>query len=377
MAILLILGGIFRIHTASAQDAGKVEIIAINSADFPALQVQFEVFDGQNRFIRDLQTGQVQILENGEACQPAALELLQPGVHFTMAYNLGPELSNRYASVSRFEALQAALINWAQSQPAATSDQFSLAANTGLQLIRSEDPREWVNALKEYQPDLLAESPSLNSLTRAVDLATDANPDSQRKNVILFITPLFFTWNQEAATNLAGRAAAQGVRINVWLVASDSAATNNPQITQGLEALAAETGGQYHVYDGQTDLPNPEDYLEPLRYAYRAAYVSQINATGTHDLQVEIDNAGSLLTSASKPLFLNVEPPNPIFLSPPTLIERKWIKEEGQKDSQLLPDAMLLRIVVEFPDGHVRPLKFSRLYVDGALANENTAEPFD
>ena len=109
------------------------------------------------------------------------LELLQPGVHFIVAYNLSPELSNHQAGVSHYEAMQSALLAWAQTQPAETSDQFSLAANTGMQLIRSEDPREWAAALAGYQPNLLAETPNLNSLTRAVDLAIDANSGSQRR----------------------------------------------------------------------------------------------------------------------------------------------------------------------------------------------------
>ncbi len=377
IAILLLLGVNLGIHAALAQSAARVEIASIDSAEFPALSLHFEVYDEQNQFIRGLQPGQVQILEDEHPRPLRALELLQPGAHLIAAFNLGPELSNRYAGVSRYEALRDALLAWAQTQPPESSDQFSLAANTGMQLIRSSDPAEWAVAVGAYQPDLLAETPSLNALTRAVDLATDASPESQRKNAILFITPLFFTWNPEAAANLAGRAAAQGVRINVWLVASQSAAANNPQITQGLEALAAVTGGQYHIFDGQSGLPNPDDYLEPLRYTYRAEYDSRINAAGTHGLRVEIETAGGLLSSASKPLFLNVEPPNPILLSPPSMIERKWVKSEGQKESQLQPASAGLRIVVEFPDGHERPLKSSRLYVDGALAAENTAPPFD
>lgn len=377
VAILICLGCSFGIHAARAQSAARVEIVAVESGGFPELDLRFEAYDEQNQFIRALQTDQVRVLEDDQPRPLRELELLQPGAHLIAAFNLGPELSNRYAGVSRFQALQAALLDWARSQPAGTSDHFSLAGNTGMQLIRSGDPLEWAAAIEGYQPDLLAETPSLNVLTRAVDLAADAGPDSQRKNAILFITPLFFNWNQEAAANLAGRAAAQGVRINVWLVASETAAANNPQITQGLETIAAETGGQYHIFDGQSGLPNPEDYLEPLRYTYRAAYDSQINATGTHELRVEIETAGGTLTSPVKPLFLTVEPPNPIFLSPPSLIERKWVEQEGQKESQLLPVTAPLRIVIEFPDGHERPLQSSRLYVDGALAAENTAPPFD
>ncbi len=377
IAILIILGFQFSIHTARAQDAGRIELVEVVSADFPTLQLKFEAYDETNRFIRDLQPGQVRVRTADQTFSLRELELLQPGAHFIAAFNLGPELSNRYAGVSRFEALRSALSAWAQAQPAATGDQFSLAANTGLQLIRSGDPREWAAALTGFQPDLLAEKPGLNALTRAVDLATDPNPASTRKNAILYITPLMFTWNQEALTNLGERAAAQGVRIYVWLAASQSSAANNPEIIQSLESLAGATGGQFYLFSETAEPPDLEGYLEPLRYIYRAAFDAQISASGSYDLGLEVDHAGSLLTSTSKPVFLNIEPPNPIFLSPPTLIERRWLREEGQKESLLLPASAELRILVEFPDGHERPLKSSRLYVDGALAAENAAPPFE
>ncbi len=377
IAILFILGLQFSTRTARAQDAGRIELIEVASAEFPALQLKFEAYDEANHFIRDLQPGQVRVRAADQSYPLRELELLQPGAHFIAAFNLGPELSNRYAGVSRFEALRSALAAWAQAQPAAAGDQFSLAANTGLQLIRSGDPREWAAALTGFQPDLLAEKPDLNALTRAVDLATDPNPESTRKNAILYITPLMFNWNQEALTNLGERAAAQGVRIYVWLAASQSSAAGNPEIVQALESLAGATGGQFYLFSEESGPPDLEGYLEPLRYIYLAAFDAQINASGSYDLRLEVEHAGGLLTSASKPVFLNIEPPNPIFLSPPTLIERRWIREEGQKESLLLPASAELRILVEFPDGHERALESSRLYVDGTLAAENTAPPFD
>ena len=39
--------------------------------------------------------------------------------------------------------------------------------------------------------------------------------------------------------------------------------------------------------------------------------------------------------------------------------------------------AQPLEIIVEFPDGHPRPLVRTTLYVDGQIAAENTAEPFN
>ncbi len=377
IAFLTILGGIFPIQPARAQSGGRVAITTINSDAFPDLTLQFEAFDEQNNFLRDLSTGQLRVLEDGQTRPVKELKLEQPGVQLTVALNLGPEMSNHYNGVSRYEALQTALLAWIQAQPAGTPDQFSLASNTGMQLIRSSQPGEWASSLENFQPNLLAEIPSLNALTRAVDLATETNPDLQQKKAILFITPLIFAINPDVIFNLAERAASQGASIYVWLAASESSESSSPVIFQALRDLAAQTGGQFFLFDGQSDLPNIDAYLDPLRYTYNAVIASQASTTDTHTYQLELDQDGAILASGFKTVFLKIEPPNPIFLSPPTQIQRAWSKPAGKTESLLLPQELDVRILIEFPDGHPRPLKASRLYVDGNLVLENTTAPFD
>lgn len=377
IALLITLGGIFPIRLAHAQSGKRVAIDAINSDAFPALTLRFEAFDEQNHFLSELTTGQLRVLEDGQARPVKELKLEQPGVQLTVALNLGPEMSNHYAGVSRYEALQTALQAWIQAQPADTHDSFSLASNTGLQLIRSSQPGEWSSGLTNYQPNLLAETPNLNALTSAVDLVTEANPDNQQKKVILFITPLMFTVNLDAISNLAERASSQGAIINVWLAASESSESSYPEIYRALQDLAAQTGGEFFLFSGQGDLPNIDTYLDPLRYTYSAVFESQASTTDTHTYQIELDQGGAILASETKSAFLKIEPPNPIFLSPPTEIQRAWNKPQGQNESRLLPQETDLRILIEFPDGHPRDLKASRLYVDGNLVLEITTAPFD
>ena len=48
-----------------------------------------------------------------------------------------------------------------------------------------------------------------------------------------------------------------------------------------------------------------------------------------------------------------------------------------EANADLLPVEQVLNIQVAFPDGYERPLTLTRLYVDGAIAAENTNPPFD
>ena len=83
------------------------------------------------------------------------------------------------------------------------------------------------------------------------------------------------------------------------------------------------------------------------------------------------------MTSEAVTYSLNVTSPNPIFLSPPSEVERSWTETKKKADSVLTPDTVPLEIMVEFPDGKKRDLSVSRLFVDDKLMSENTAPPFE
>lgn len=375
----MLAGGLLPFNQVLAQDAsGRVALRGVNSDTFPAMGVEFEVFDPLGGFVTDLDAQDVQVNEADEVRQVRSLELLQPGVQFTIALNLGPDLSNKYAGVSRMENILLRLNRWVVSQKSEPVDAVSLSTNTGLQIIRSRSRQEWEGALMNLETvNLLGEESNLNALTRAVDLATDPTSDSAMKQAILYITPLPNARASNALPNLADRAASKGVSIFVWLVASTSTPTTSPEQFTALESLATSTGGSLFLYSGQEALPDPEGYLNPLRYYYRALYDSTIQASGSYDIGVEITRGDTRLVSETLPVYLNVLPPNPIFLSPPAAIERTWSEAPGGGAEILQPESVDIQIVIEFTDGHQRPLKASRLFVDGVLAVENTREPFD
>jgi len=365
-------------HPVQAQAGRHLEVIDVNTEAFPVLRVQFEAFEEDGSFVTDLRSEDVFIRENNELLGLTDLELLRPGVQFIVALNLGADLSNRFGGITRFEAIRLHLETWIGTQAEESSDQFSLATNTGLQLIHSRDVEEWEQTVRGLENiDLLQERPSLVALTRAIDLATDPNPEGVMKRAILFITPLIPAANLVGLSNLGDRAAEQGVPVYIWLVASSAARTNNPQVVDRLEQIAASTGGDLFVFTGSETLPDPDEVLDPARYMYRAQYESRINTTATHSIEVEVRRANFQLRSAEKRVYLDVLPPNPIFLSPPSQVERKWVSNDSTSAAVLEPQTIQMRIVVEYPDGKPRELKASRLYVDGVLVDQNLTEPFD
>ena len=207
---LFILGVMIPLSHASAQDSsGRVVLTGVDSNSFPTLGVEFEAYNPSGGFLTDLDASQVAILENGKSRPVNNLEIIQPGVQFTLAFNLSPELTNRYAGVTRLANILERLQQWSQVQPGESSDQISLATNTGLQLIRSHATAEWQAAFFDLiNLDLKTEKSSLTALTRAVDLATDPSSERAMKSAILYVTPLPSISSLAALPNLAERALA-------------------------------------------------------------------------------------------------------------------------------------------------------------------------
>jgi len=74
---------------------------------------------------------------------------------------------------------------------------------------------------------------------------------------------------------------------------------------------------------------------------------------------------------------VDIQPPNPIFVSPPLQITRQPPEDDPYNTEVMVPAQQNIEIIVEFPDGHKRDLVRTAFYVDGQLAGENTSEPFN
>ncbi len=382
--ILFLMGANGGTPPARAQDAptGSVEVIAINTELFPRVQITFEAYDEQGNFFTGLKAEDVQVIEvNGlndqeEARPVERLEILQPGLDVIVAVNFAPELNTRYAGVRRYEAVLQRLKEWMESAPA-QGDRLSISTNSGLQLIRSTDPQEWLTALDNLaQVNLLNEQAGLTAMARALDLVTDISGSGKPRCVILLVTPLLPAASLDGVQNLIDRAERLNVPVYIWLTTSAQSIAANPTMLDGLSDLAGQTDGELSIFTGSESLPEIEGYLKSRRYQYRLEYESRLNSAATHRLALSIEQGEDRLRSATQPIFLNIQPPNPIFLSPQTQIQRRFFPPNS-RSSDLEPDAVTYRVIIEFPDGYPRAIRASRLLVNDELVQENTRPPFD
>lgn len=363
---------------ATAQNnTSSVRISALESASFPQMTLFFEAFDEQGQFLNGLTADQINILENDVSLPLTDLKQVEPGVQVVVAYNLNPTFANRSQGVSRYAAIQTALLDWAAANPPGSSDDFSLASNTGLQTIRLRGADDWQEPLSSFQPDLAKQQSSLLSLSQALDLATDPNPSVLMKRFLLYVTPLPQAGSLDALNNLSQRAVQLGVRVCVWLLASPNAATRTPELVAPLQAMADQSGGSLFFFSGSETLPDLEQAIAPLRQVYQAQWTSRIAESGMQQLAVKVQHGGQDLTSAPERFSLEVQPPNPIFLAPPQSLELGWTHPTRETAAAITPASAEIRALIEFGDGYPRELQATRLYADGELVAENLQEPFD
>ena len=356
-----------------AQNEGRIVLQAPDLTHFPSISLTFEAYDAGGNFLNDLAQNELEVIENGQQIPVDTLTRTQPGMHIIFAFDVSPDMAFAIANgPNNFERVKQSVLDWSEAQPGIFPDQLSLVTNAGPQVTRQESAVQFAQALRAYAPDLAKTQASLSSLTTALDLASDPSRKLNSKRAVLYITSALPETALAALPNLADRASQLGVRIFTWLVLPE--AGENPS-SQALAELAQRTGGQSLIFSGVETLPDPEVYFQSLRYIFQASYTSSIRQSGPQRVSLAIRRS-EFPEAAEQQFTLSLQPPNPFFLSPPTDVQRTWTDPEPPEKPVLVPDQFELQVMVEFPDGLRRPIKASRLYVDGQQVYEKTAEPY-
>ena len=361
---------------ARAQAAVRVRLYDLRTADFPVLSAGLDVYDASGGLVTDLTLQSVTLLEDGQPRAPDKLEDLLPGVQFALAFNPGAYFASRDASgVSRYDKIYNVLQSWAATHADNLGDDLSLVPTDAAPSVHMSSTAAFAEALKAYSPPLMSIKPSLDTLANALDTVSEQTPKAGMKRTVLFVSSPPGPADMPVLQSLIQRAVDQQVQVNVWIVLPvDFFKTAG---ATALQDLAGQTGGQSVLFSGQEPLPGLEVYLVPLRHAYRLTYRSGLLTSGEHTVAAQVNLNGETVTSESLPFAVDIQPPNPMLVSPPDQIIRQAPDERTLKPESFLPDKQTISILVEFPDGRTRPLTRTILYVDGEKVAENTATPFD
>ena len=359
-----------------AQTAASAEIVRIDASNFPQVTALVDVYDANGEFITGVSPSDITVYEDGQETKADSITESAPPVQVVVAINPGPAMGVRDANaVTRFEKVVETLGNWTNAQPADSRDDLSLVSLSG-SLINHANVNDWFVSLSSFKPDLRNTTPNLQTLSIALDTVNASTPEPGMKRAVLFITPHMDDPNiDNTIAPLIQRAIDSKVRVFVWFI--DAEEFNVNASANAFKLLAQQTDGAFFSFSGKEPFPDPNFYFAPLRHIYEVTYSSSLTTSGDHTLGFYIETLQATIPALDKPFSINVEPPNPIFVSPPLQITRKAPADDPFNAEVLSPAEQTIQIIVEFPDGHKRDLTRTALYVDGQIVAENTKAPFD
>ena len=376
-SISLILGTILVPVHAQGQIAASVTLHNVDTSTFPVITGFVDVTDANGIFASGLKPDAVSVLENGQPIPADSFTEMAIPLQLAVAFNQGEALDARNANgISRFQRVSQIILQWAQARPTDLPDDLSLVSQAG-PIINHAPAADFIVGLEGFEPDLRTATPNLQSLVTALDVVSAQTPRIGVKRAILFITPQMEDANLAASLEpLIQRAVESNIHVFVWYVDANTTFTTTSAAV--FNNLAIQTGGSMFQFSGEERFPDPEVYFSPLRRIYTLSYTSHLNASGDHNisLQVNVPSTG-MVASTPQTFSLNVLPPNPIPVSPALQITRQAPEDDPFNSEILLPETQELEIIIEFPDGFERLLARTTLYVDGVNVAENTAEPFN
>jgi len=363
-------------YDVHAQEQSGITVAPPDVACFPTISVEFKITDAGIESHDVLTPVDVIVIENSQSIPVESLTQEYRGVLFSLVVNAARELDiNDADGLSRYDKLSAALQGWASSRTFSAGDTWSFVTNDGVSVRAATSDADWNAGLNAYQPDFRALEPELSGLEIAIKAADERVVSLGVDKVLLYITPPPDADQIEDLLLLAEDARSAGIRVNVWMVGDELYLSND----QGgaLKNLASITGGQFFHYTGVETIPDQEAYLLSLGYTYTLTYNSRIRETGTYPLEIEVSLPDLQVSGVSQPFYIDVQPPNPILISPPAQITVEVSSMKDTSGAVLSPDHSVWEIMVEFPDGYNREIVASRLYVDGIVVDVRREVPFD
>ena len=375
-SLSLLLGAAPALKVSAQQNTAFAELYPADISAFPQVSALLDVFDSQKFFASGLKPGVVSVIEDGAPLPVDSLTEMAIPMQLVIAVNQGTPLDVRNTNkISRFQRVEQVLAQWIESRPPGLPDDFSLVSQAGA-VINHANAADFVVGLNGFQPDFRTSTPNLQSLATAMDTVSAQTPQLGMKRAILFITPQMTDFNLAATLDPFIQRALQGnIRIFVWYVDANTSFATTGAAT--FNNLAIQTGGMMFQFSGDERFPDPESYFAPLRRTYKLTYTSRANTSGEHTLSAQVTLPAGPALSADQKFSMDIQPPNPIPVTPAGQITRQAPPEDPFNTEKLLPAAQELEIIIEFPDGHTRALARTTLYVDGNIVDENTVEPFD
>ena len=163
--------------TGLAQGGFSIVVYPPEIDEFPKVTLFVDAYDAQGKFISGLDLDSFTVLEDSFEMPVNETQLLEPGLHTIIAFNLGATLSNRAnkSVPTRYEAVVFDLASWLNDLLSNAANQYSLTSNEGILVEMLQEKDAFTFQLQNYKPNLFNFEPNLTSLSLALDIAAKPN----------------------------------------------------------------------------------------------------------------------------------------------------------------------------------------------------------
>lgn len=367
----------YGIQEASAQVQASVYSSQPITDQFPTITLYLSVSDSTGRRIPGLPPSSFSVIEDGRSIGDVEVEEVLVGTRQVFAINTSSRMKLRDSlGRTRFDHVRSALLRYWQDPQASQFgiDDLNLITADGALVAHSQSAAELASALDFAEPTFGDSGSGFELLQQALETSADPIPRLGMPKTLIFITPRVQTTSDLQLVNAIARAKETSTIIYAVLVAP--AETSSESESETLRQLAQETGGEFVSFDPEKGLSFLKSHLLGQRLQYRLSYTSLANTSGTHRLEIRVDAEDLEASSAPLPFNVAVQPPEVAFIQPPAAIERTSDDPSIALEA-LPPTSTALRVLINFPDGHPRPILRSQLSADGVIVDERREAPFD
>ena len=377
--VALLCLGIWINHSWVSAQAGVLVRVSNPTTDhFPSVSLSLTIIDESGKHIPNLSPQNLTVIEDGEAINVDSVEETMVGTQQVFILNTSRGLRGRDAlGLTRYDYVRKALIEWWGKGEAATIglDDLSLMSVDGNLVMHVASTAQLASTIMAYEPAFEEELANFDLLLEALELTADPTTREGRPAFIFFITPLILDIQEFPLANSIAWAKENGVTLYPILVGPEEELEEYPQL-DNLELLAETTGGELVFFDDTLGLDFLADRILTRRNLYEIDYTSNVNTSGSHNLQVRITTDSIDVISEPISYPINISTPEIIFIQPPDTIIRET-QDPDQPLETISPTSTSFQIAITFPDGYSRDIVSSQLIIDDQLVSVHNEPPFD
>ena len=361
---------------ADAQATGTIQLTPPSSAAFPQVAFFASVIDSDGRSLRALPPTSFSLTEDGVPIDDFVMREETVGSRQIYAINTVVPLRRRdVLGVTRLEQVRRALIDAWTSRPASTAaDQVSLLTADGNLGINRSAAVDLVTALEDWAAVYRDSTVGYGVLMSALSAALDPLPRPGMETDVVFVTPLLDSNNEQELSDALALAQSSRARIHAVLVGT-AEQTGTAEALR-LRQTAEATGGSFGILDPAAGLAELEARLQEVRTRYVVEYASPATAAGPHAVQLSVSTPDFAAVSDPVAYDVDLAPPQLTFIQAPQTIARRT-DDPDTPLADIPPTFLDLPLLVNFPDGHPRPIERLDLFVNGELHETRLEAPFD